>query len=72
MCACGSDKRPGFRQCCGSLKLPFRLRVRKMKCGDCDLLVLVEHASQTTLHLQCPVCTGSMELMDIISIKEEK
>ncbi|USK36426.1 hypothetical protein LIT25_27035 (plasmid) [Bacillus sp. F19] len=21
MCACGSDKRPGFRQCCGSLKI---------------------------------------------------
>lgn len=22
MCACGCDKRPGFRQCCGSLKPP--------------------------------------------------
>lgn len=55
-------------------KLPFRLKVDKYKCGECDLIFLVEKASDDSDDNFCPRCTSCMEVekMDEIMIIQEE
>jgi Zn finger protein HypA/HybF involved in hydrogenase expression len=51
--------------------LKFRLKVRKLKCNDCDTLSLVEFKQPIEAMYVCPLCMEPMEEIDEIIVIQE-
>lgn len=52
--------------------LKFRLKVRKLKCNDCDTISLVEYKKPVEQYMySCPNCIEPMEHLDTIVVVQE-
>jgi Zn finger protein HypA/HybF involved in hydrogenase expression len=51
--------------------MKFRLKVHKMKCTNCDTIILVEQANFSCLKFICPSCESRLEHMEDITVVQE-
>jgi Zn finger protein HypA/HybF involved in hydrogenase expression len=51
--------------------LKFRLKVRKLKCNDCDTISLIEFKQPQEVMYVCPLCMEPMEELDEIIVSQE-
>jgi hypothetical protein len=49
----------------------FRIKVRKMKCVECDIISLVEFKQPQETMYFCPICMERMEDMDTITVIQD-